>query len=149
MATKVPQIFPEENYSSKNVRADYTSSTDETIAQSLLDNILHRLYQVGDPPYSVPDSEDDSELENQQEIKINDQVVLCACCKLPLEKGDFCINMPCCGYTVHLVCIAKVANGHKYQMSHACPRCTTNLAEFDDNFEATVIKLWQVIKSKK
>ena len=144
---KALQIFPEESYSSNDVKKDYTSKDDEKIAESLLDNILQRLYHFGDPPYSPPNSEDDSEAENQKEIEISgNELVLCACCLLPLEKGDFCINMPCCGFSVHLACIAQVANGHRYRMNHVCPHCTSDLSE---STESTVIKLWQVLKSKK
>lgn len=69
--------------------------------------------------------------------------LLCACCLLPLEKGEMFISMPCCGAICHIPCVAKIATIHRTMMHHACPHC---LKEMEIEDEQLYIRIYNEIK---
>jgi len=114
---------------------------EEDLALAILSRVRDRFEEIGDPPYKVNDDSGD-----EKPIEKGDVDIQCICCLLPIEKGDIFISMPCCGSYSHVSCIGKVANSHRYQMSHSCPQC---LASFSESFEELVIKLWETIRRQE
>jgi hypothetical protein len=68
----------------------------------------------------------------------------CVCCLLSIEKGEFFLSMPCCGAMCHIVCMARIANGHAFSMAHACQHCQSDLTA---EFKNAIIRMWRVIES--
>jgi hypothetical protein len=68
----------------------------------------------------------------------------CVCCLLPIESGHFFLSMPCCGAMCHIVCMARIANGHTFSVAHACQHCQSDLTH---EFTTSIIRMWRVIES--
>jgi hypothetical protein len=66
----------------------------------------------------------------------------CGCCLLPIRKGDLFLSMPCCGAVCHLVCMCRVANGHRTHVAHACSHC---FMEFEPDFESTLKNMYRIL----
>jgi hypothetical protein len=66
----------------------------------------------------------------------------CHCCLLPIQNGHLFVSMPCCGAMCHLVCMCRVANGHRTHVAHACPHCFTDL---ELAFEAALKNMYHIL----
>jgi hypothetical protein len=66
----------------------------------------------------------------------------CGCCLLPIQKGDVFLSMPCCGALCHLVCMCRVANGHRMHVAHGCSHC---FMEFEPDFESMLRNMYRIL----
>lgn len=125
----------------ENLKINYEKNKDECeqASISILAKIRERLEEIGHPTYKVPKNQESLTSTNER----NSSSIQCATCLDQIENGDVALSMPCCGCICHVNCMAKIANSHRIMMHHACPHCTKELTEEQENM---FIKMSQIIK---
>jgi hypothetical protein len=81
---------------------------------------------------------------NPMPVQVDSAAIECVCCLLPIEKGHFFLSMPCCGAMCHVICMARIANGHSFSVAHACQHCQSDLSP---DFTGAIIRMWRIIES--
>jgi hypothetical protein len=124
---------------SRRLQRDDSEDELEQAAAKILAEIRSRVEEIGGRSGHASRTKD----RQMQWPGINSSSQLqCICCLLPVENGEFFLTMPCCGRIAHVVCMARVSNGHPSRMCHACPHCLTGL---EPSLETIWLSMWRFL----
>ena len=124
----------------KNQMDDESKEASENASIRILAKIRERLEDIGEPSYKIYEKpENENSTENEKE-----QVIECVACLMPIQPGDIAICMPCCGSLCHVSCMSKISRVHRSYMNHACPHCTHELTQEQED---TFLEMYTVLES--